>query len=98
MLSANYRNDIAAERNIPFRSAAELASQSLMSVPWVACPFVAMGAITLVIGKVKSAGKTTLLTHLVRCVVDGASFLGKPTSRGPVVSSGQPSIAACACG
>ena len=43
------------------------------------------GAITAVDGKIKVAGKTTLILHLCRVVLYGRNFLGQPTSRTPVV-------------
>jgi hypothetical protein len=51
----------------------------------VAEPWLAAGAITELDGKAKASGKTTLATHLVRAVLDGGPFLGRPTSRTPVV-------------
>lgn len=84
-ISAAYGNGIAAERKIRFRTAAELAIGTHSEVKWIAGRFVAAGVITLLIGKVKAAGKTTFLTHLAHAVVGGSPFLGSGTSRGPVV-------------
>lgn len=52
---------------------------------WIARPWAAEGAITEVDGKPKSAGKTTWGLYLVKAVVDGADFLGEPTTKTPVV-------------
>jgi hypothetical protein len=84
-ISAAYRNGIAAERKIRFRTAAELATGTHSEVKWIAGRFVAAGVITLLVGKVKAAGKTTFLTHLAHAVVGGSPFLGSGTSRGPIV-------------
>ncbi len=48
-------------------------------------PRVARGAITEVDGKIKAAGKTTWALAMCRTVVDGAPFMGQPTTRSPVV-------------
>jgi hypothetical protein len=84
-LSAAYRESVAAERKVRFRTAVELAATSPDKVLWVARPWVAVGAITLAIGKVKSAGKTTFSTHLVKSALDGAPFMGMATTQTPVV-------------
>jgi hypothetical protein len=84
-LSAAYRDGVAAERKVRFHTAAELAADNSENVAWAARPWVALVGITLAIGKVKAAGKTTLFTHLVRSVLDGAPFMGMATAKGPVV-------------
>jgi len=84
-LGAAYKGRVAAERKLRFRTAAELASETSKEVKWVACPFVAAGGITLAIGKVKAAGKTTLFTYLAKSILDGAPFLGMGTTKGPVL-------------
>ncbi len=55
------------------------------AVTWLAYPWLAAGSITELAGKVKLAGKTTFATYLVRAVLDGAPFLGQPTTKTPVV-------------
>ena len=47
--------------------------------------FIALGAITEIDGKIKSSGKTTLVTHLVAAILDGRPFLGQPTMRTNIV-------------
>jgi hypothetical protein len=84
-LSAAYRDGDAAVRKIRFRTAAELAAETPEEVTWVARPWVAAGAITLAVGKVKAAGKTTFFTHLVKAVLDGVPFMGASTTKGPVM-------------
>ena len=59
-LSATYRDGLAAERKIRFRTAAEMAKETPDQVTWLAYPWVAAGAITLAIGKVKAAGKNSV--------------------------------------
>ena len=45
----------------------------------------AEASITEVSGKIKVAGKTSFVLELCRSVLDGTPFLGKPTSKRPVV-------------
>src|SRR5262245_35319152 len=72
--SAAPRHRVSAERNLRFRTAAEIAAQTAEEVPWIAQPWVAAGSITEVVGKPKAAGKTTWVMRLVRAVLDGAAF------------------------
>lgn len=51
---------------------------------WVVEDFVAPGAFTEVIGKVKK-GKSTLVYQLIRAVVQGSDFLGRACAASPVV-------------
>ena len=74
----------ADRTEFPFRTAADLSAVAANTVEWIA-PFVAAGAITDAIGKVKVAGKTTFFTHLAAAVVRGKEFLGVKTTRTPVV-------------
>src|SRR5579862_6983299 len=78
-------NGVRAERKIIFMTAAEIAAQTSEEVPWIARPWVASGAITEVDGQVKTAGKTTWVTHLCRAVLDGEEFMGEPTCQSPIV-------------
>ena len=83
--SAHTSTTRRAERILPFRTAREFAAATPSDVDWIARPYVAAGAITGVEGKIKIAGKTTLVTHLCRAVLDGRPFLGRPTKRAGVV-------------
>jgi hypothetical protein len=73
------------ESKLPFRTALQIAQETPAKVEWVAKPYVALGAITEVDGKVKLAGKSTWATHLCRAVLDGKPFMGEPTTKTPVV-------------
>lgn len=69
-----------------FYTPAELASITLPKPDWIACPgLAALGSITEIDGKIKAAGKTTLILYLCRAVLDGADFLGQPTRQARVV-------------
>jgi hypothetical protein len=70
---------------LPFRTALQIATETTEKVEWVSKPYVALGAITEVDGKVKLAGKSTWTTHLCRAVLDGLPFMGEPTIKSPVV-------------
>lgn len=70
---------------LPFVTAREIADTVDEKVTWIAEPYLVQGGITEVSGKAKVAGKTTWLTHLCACVVDGVPFMGYPTTRTAVV-------------
>jgi hypothetical protein len=55
------------------------------TIPWEAKGFAAQGAVAEWAGKIKIAGKTTLVLALVKAKLDGTPFLGQPTRQGPVV-------------
>jgi hypothetical protein len=76
----------ASEETKPlrFRTAHEIAAATSDEVEFAAA-FLAFGAITELDGKPKAAGKTTFVLELVRAVLDGATFLDRPTVKGPVV-------------
>lgn len=84
-LSALPVSEVRAERKLTFRTAAEIAAHTPTEAPWLVKPWVAGGAITEVDGKVKLAGKTTWVTHMVRAVLDGAQFMGEKTTKTPAV-------------
>jgi len=69
-----------------FYTSRQLAALTTTEPEWVVRPgLLAIGAITEIDGKVKSAGKTTLVLHMVRATLDGADFMGQPTRRARVV-------------
>jgi hypothetical protein len=70
---------------LPFRTALQIANETPETIEWIAKPYVALGAITEVDGKVKLAGKSTWTTHLCRAVLDGLPFMGEPTTKSSVV-------------
>ncbi len=83
--SAASKKEVPAERKLRFRTAKELASETPAEVEWLVRPWIAAGSITEVDGKIKKAGKTTWVTHLIRSQLDGTSFMGEPTTKSPVV-------------
>ena len=83
--SAQYRDAVWAERKLPFRTAAQIETETAASVDWIASPWVAAGAITELDGKVKAAWKTTLLLEMCRAILDGEPFMDELTSTTPIV-------------
>jgi hypothetical protein len=68
-----------------FYTGSEIAGMVSGDVQWLAKPWIAVGSITEVDGKVKVAGKTTFLTRLARAVINGSEFLGEETLKSKVV-------------
>ena len=77
--------EVWAERKIQFRTAADIARQTPDEVAWIAFPWIAKGSITEVAGKIKAAGKSTWITHMARAILDGADFMGQPTTKSAVI-------------
>ncbi len=75
----------AAPQGVRFMTAREFAQLTPEETDWVIQLYVAVGGITKIDGPPKKAGKTTLITHMIAAVLDGAAFLGEPTKQGPVV-------------
>lgn len=74
-----------ASVNGRFRSGRQLVEIAPLTVAYAVRPWCAVGTISELDGKPKVAGKTTLMLHMVRAVIDGQPFLGEPTKQGPVV-------------
>lgn len=71
----------AATEGLRFLTARELAEMTPEEPDWIWESFVTVGGITMIIGKIKAAGKTTLVTHACRSILDGSPFLGYPTKK-----------------
>jgi hypothetical protein len=75
----------ANERNrLRFRSAKEICGSVSERIDFAAA-YLAFGAITELDGKPKAAGKTTFVLAMTGAILDGAPFLGHPTTKGPAV-------------
>ena len=85
ILSSTSKDDDEKERKLHFRTGKQIAVEAPAKVPWLVRPFVVIGGITEVDGKVKLAGKTTFLTYMAAAVLDGSLFLGQQTSQTNVV-------------
>jgi hypothetical protein len=83
--SAAPGNAGSAEPILQVHTARQVGEATSPEVDWEICPYAARGAVTQASGKVKAAGKTTLLTYASRKKLDGLDFLGHPTRRGPVL-------------
>lgn len=79
------KKEAVEERILKFTTARDFASSIPPSIPWVAPGYLARGAITEVGGKVKRAGKTTLMLAACAAIVRGEPFLGQKTERTGVV-------------
>lgn len=78
--------DPEARPALRFYSPAELAAITLPNPDWIVCPgLVAIGAVTEIDGKIKAAGKTTLILAMCRAMLDGEEFLGTPTRKARVL-------------
>jgi hypothetical protein len=66
-------------------TAADIAGQHLPEIEWLVRPWIVAGGLTELDGKIKAAGKTTFLFHMLRSVLDGEPFMGQPTVKTPVV-------------
>ena len=80
--------DHHAEPEIPalqFFTAREIAAITPEHPDWILEGFLAVEALTELDGKVKSAGKTTLILDQVSCILDGRPWAGYTTRKMPVV-------------
>lgn len=85
VISASLQFAVVAERTMPFRTGVEIEAQMPEQIEWIARPWATPGSITEVCGKIKAAGKTTWLLALCCAVVDGADFMGEPTTKAAVL-------------
>lgn len=84
-IGMKFETNQSAAQKLPFRTAKQIADETPDKVEWIAKPYVVLGGITEVDGKVKLAGKSTWTTHLCRAALDGLPFMGEPTMRTPIV-------------
>ena len=77
--------DPASPSRYGWMTAQEIREVEEEDIAWYATGFVGDGLITLLDGKAKLAGKTTLLLALVHAVLYGEDFLGQPTQYTSVV-------------
>jgi hypothetical protein len=68
-----------------FRNAEEILTAEKAAVDCIVEPYLARGCVTDLVGKVKSAGKTTMAVDWVASVLDGRPILGRPTRKCPAV-------------
>ena len=73
-------------RRLPFYTPQEIAGMTLSAPDWIVLfGLLAVGAITEIDGKIKAAGKTTLILWMIRAILDGLPFLGQPTRQARVI-------------
>lgn len=76
---------VAGEIKTRFRRASEICRHAPSRPDYLVEPWLVIGTLTELIGKIKSAGKTTWVLHLVKAVLTGGLFLGKRCRQSPVV-------------
>ncbi len=84
-LSAPPRERVWAETKIAVETAREIAATAPERPDWLATGLAAVGAVTELDGLPKSAGKTTFTAFMVRAILDGEPFLGRPTNKSGVL-------------
>jgi len=86
LVSAQTLKGIELGRNESlFRSPAEIAATTGDYVRWLVPGIIARGNVTDLVGKIKTAGKTTFMMTAIRAVLDGGPFLGQFCTPCPVV-------------
>jgi hypothetical protein len=86
ILADAYRDRVAsAAITLPVRTAREMGAATPEEPDWLVEGYVARGTVTLLSGKPKSAGKTTLTLHLIAAMQNGTPFLGFATKPGRVL-------------
>lgn len=70
-----------SEKTLPFRTYTELDLYKLADPVWYVKPWIAQGGVTVVSGPGKTAGKTTLLLHMMRRLLAEESFLSEPCTK-----------------
>jgi hypothetical protein len=83
--SAHTPTSSRAERNLPFRTARAVGQEVPEKVVWYVPGYIAAGAVTELVGKIKAAGKTTWVTFAVHSIVTGTRFMDLPTTQTGVV-------------
>jgi len=71
--------------SLPVHTARELGAITPEETDWLVEGYLASGTLTLLSGKPKTAGKTTLTMHLVAALQNGTPFLGLATKPGRVL-------------
>lgn len=82
--SRTRRSSISAT-TLPFQHLSALQEQGGPSVRWVAEPWAAEGALTVLVGPAKRGGKSTFVRDFARAVVSGDEVLGHATAQHPTL-------------
>jgi len=75
----------ASATTLPFQRLSALQEKGSASVRWVAEPWAAEGALTVLVGPAKRSGKSTFVRDFARAVVSGDDILGHPTEQHPAL-------------
>jgi len=76
---------VAADQLDLFLTAAQLAEVEDEEIRWYAFGYLAGGLVTELDGKVKQAGKSTFVSALCRCILEGEPWLDQATRYSPIV-------------
>lgn len=85
MAQAKFANAFGTAKPLKAISAAELALHAYPATPWMVERLLALGSITELDGKVKTAGKTTFVLAMLAKLLGGRPFLTGRTWKSPVV-------------
>jgi hypothetical protein len=78
------RDSSGGRTEFRFLSPTELRAQTAEAIPWIWEGYLAQGALT-VLGAREKTGKSTLAFALLRHLLDGSPFLGRPTTPTAIV-------------
>jgi hypothetical protein len=78
------KNNADEVPNLPFRTA-EIERETSANVEFLVEPYLVAGATTEVVGKVKTAGKTTFVSQMCHAALADVPFMNKPTIKSAVV-------------
>lgn len=76
---------VAAEIDLPFRTAVDIARDEPIAPLWVVPGFSAPGVVTEIVGKLKASGKTTFVARMVESILTSKDFIGRCTRRTSVL-------------
>ena len=83
--AAQVRRPPVSATTLPFQRLSSLQEKGRASVRWVAEPWAAEGALTVLVGPAKRGGKSTFVRDFARAVVSGDDILGRATAQHPVL-------------
>src|SRR5262249_3148963 len=75
---------VAAETEIPWHTAADIAREQPAAPTWFVPGFIAAGVVTELVGKLKASGKSTFVARASHAILHGTPFLSRTTARTPI--------------
>ncbi|NBB87661.1 MAG: AAA family ATPase, partial [Bacteroidetes bacterium] len=83
--AARVRRPSISATTLPFQRLSALQEEEKAAVRWVAKPWAAEGALTVLVGPAKRGGKSTFVRDFARAVVSGDDILGHATAQHPAL-------------